>query len=162
MTTDDLLRAGVKGLVALGIILVSLFVVIFLGGLCSAWFEVRAERKAGKPVTRPAWESRRKRRAIGSRRERVKATWAQMSTKAPMCWCGLGPLQDFPSHTEPGELETGCAAWEVGIAEAIRRHDAAGGYARVPVTPTEQDRRDHASAEAERGYPAPYEADVLP
>lgn len=120
---------AVKGLIALGLVMAGVFVVIFLGGLASAALEIRSERRAGKPVTRPGWESRDKRRAIGSRRERARVWWVGM-TRPGVCWCGLGPLQEFRGADGP---ERGCAAWEAGHPVAIRRHDEAGGYVRVPA-----------------------------
>jgi hypothetical protein len=121
------------GVVAFVLLLVALFFLIALAGLCSAALEVRRERRAGLEPTRPAWESRAKRRAIGSRRERARVLWRSLATRG-MCWCGQGLLQEFPSLDVPGTTETGCAAWEAGDAEAIRRHDEAGGYQRVPLS----------------------------
>jgi hypothetical protein len=123
-------RLGV-GAVAFVLLLVLLFAAIMAAGICSAWLEIRRERRAGLVPSRPGWESRAKRRALGVReRSRTLATslWAR---GAPFCWCGRGYLVEFPPLDGEAREAVGCAAWEAGDAEAIRRHDVAGGYARV-------------------------------
>lgn len=49
-----------------------LFVLLILGGMLSAALEIRAEKRAGVPVTRPAWEARARRRASGGHRATVR------------------------------------------------------------------------------------------
>lgn len=39
-------------------VVVACAVVLFLGGMASAWLEIRREKRAGVPVTRPGWERR--------------------------------------------------------------------------------------------------------
>lgn len=118
-----------KVLAVLGII-AALFAVLFLGGLFSAWWEIRGEKRAGKPVTRPAWDARDRRRAQGGYRAAARIWWESKTHKIPTCGvCGLGPLVTFDAcDSFPAGL--GCAAWEAGHPQAILVHDAAGGYAR--------------------------------
>lgn len=121
----------------LGVILVSVFVVLFLGGLASAALEIRAEKKAGKVPTRPAWENRDKRRAVGGFGEQIRLSWQAARKRGHgirSCWCGRGPIQVFPADdgTDLGE-GWGCCAWEAGDLVAVQRHDAAGGYRRTPT-----------------------------
>jgi hypothetical protein len=63
-------RLGLSGLswvlAVVGLVL-ALFLVLFLGGLCSAAWEIRQEKRAGKVPTRPAWERREHLRAAGGR-----------------------------------------------------------------------------------------------
>lgn len=56
-------------------LVVSVFVVLFLGGLASAALEVRSERRAGLTPTRPAWDARAARRASGGNRAAVRGYW---------------------------------------------------------------------------------------
>jgi hypothetical protein len=123
----------VKGLVALVLLFIGVFVIIFLAGLGSAALEIRRERKAGLVPTRPAWDNRRKRRANGGLWETIRVLWATHSTKLDLCWCGQGPMVYFPALTQGEAAGLGCSAWESGDPEAIRRHDAAGGYSRTPT-----------------------------
>lgn len=37
-------------------VVAAIFLVLFLGGMASAWLEIRREKKAGVPVTRPGWQ----------------------------------------------------------------------------------------------------------
>lgn len=111
-------------------LLVVVFGLLFLGGLASAWWEIRAEKKAGLVPTRPAWENRVKRRALGGLGPQLRAAWRGASSPLPTCWCGRGPLATFPA-LPPMPAGVGCAAWEAGDAEAVELHDLAGGYART-------------------------------
>lgn len=45
--------------------LVGCAVLLFLGGIVSAYLEGRREKRAGLPVSRPAWEARAARKAAG-------------------------------------------------------------------------------------------------
>lgn len=122
--------AGFLGVLALAVL------ALFLGGLLSAVLEVRAEKRAGKVPTRPAWDNRDKRRAIGGFREQwkgaVESARSRLGGGFVGCWCLQGPVAEFPAG---GGFEAGlaCVAWEAGADEALRRHDAAGGYKRTPV-----------------------------
>jgi len=127
-----------NGLFALGLALVGifagLFVLLFLAGLASAALEIRRERRAGLIPTRPAWENRAKRRALGGLRGQVAAAWASARHKrggVKTCWCGLGPIVWFTALDAYTPAGYGCAAVEAGHPLAINRHDAAGGYRRV-------------------------------
>lgn len=115
-----------------GALLLALFLVLFLGGLCSAAWEIHREKKAGKVPTRPAWENRAKRKALGGFAEQIRLAWRQARHRDRLCWCGRGPLLIFPPLGQEPEAWA-CAAWEAGDPVAIQRHDAAGGYARVPA-----------------------------
>jgi uncharacterized iron-regulated membrane protein len=55
------------GLAAVAGGLIGLFGLLMLAGFVSAAYEIHRERKAGQPVTRPAWEARAARRAAGGR-----------------------------------------------------------------------------------------------
>lgn len=115
---------------ALGLLLaLAVFPVLFLAGLASAAWEIRREKRAGLVPTRPAWENRDKRRALGGLREQVRVAWQQARKPMRSCWCGRGPLVEFQAS---GGFDAGwgCAAWEAGDQVAILRHDAAGGYSR--------------------------------
>lgn len=123
-------------LLVLVALLFSVGPLLFLGGLTSAWLEIRRERRAGRVPTRPAWENRDKRRALGGFRGVWRSSWQKARRgKMATCWCGEGPLVEFP---ECGGFPAGlgCAAWESGLPRAIYLHDAAGGYKRVPVAPS--------------------------
>lgn len=130
--TTFLLRSATTLVVVVG----SVLLVAFLGGLASAALEIRKEKRAGLVPTRPGWEARRKSKARGLRGAmqanvgRIKHFGMGVRT----CWCGYGPLQVFPSDADPdGPGEVGCAAWEAGHLGAFSRHDDAGGYQRVPA-----------------------------
>lgn len=117
-------------------VIAAVFLLLFLGGLASAWFEVRAEKKSGVPVTRPAWDNRDKRRARGvSLFQSVRESWEQARGRSigSGCWCGRGPITEFPEDFGGFPAGLGCAAWEAGDPEAVVRHDRAGGYQRTPV-----------------------------
>lgn len=116
-------------LVGLGLLI---FSVLFLGGLASAAWEIRNEKRAGLVPTRPAWDNRDKRRALGGLRQQLAAAWNSARSRMVMCWCGIGPIQHFPALTRWEVEGWGCAAVEAGHPEALLRHDAAGGYARTP------------------------------
>lgn len=133
----DLSKLGghaVDGFVAVVILIASIFVVLFLGGLTSAALEIRREKKAGLPVTRPGWEASAKRKARGWRGG-VKASWDRVTKMGlKSCWCGCGPVAEFPAiDGQSSGSQWGCAAWEAGDPVAIDRHDRAGGYSRVDV-----------------------------
>lgn len=109
----------------------ALFLLLFLGGLTSAALEIRREKKAGLVPTRPAWESKKKRKALGIRGV-WRAAWARASHRMETCWCGCGPLLEFEAiGGQPAGI--GCVAWENGDPRAIILHDGAGGYRRTPV-----------------------------
>jgi hypothetical protein len=118
-----------KALALLGII-AAIFAVLFLGGLASAWFEIRAEKRAGKTPTRPGWDRRDRRIAQGGHRAALRIWWESKTHRIPSCGvCGRGPLVPFDAcDSFPAGL--GCAAWEAGDVDAIVIHDRAGGYAR--------------------------------
>lgn len=113
-----------------------IFAVLFLGGLASAAWEIRQEKRAGKPVTRPAWDARDKRAALGGPLGVVRVWWASRSHALPTCWCGRGALTYFPALDGSSGVAAvegiGCAAWEAGDVVAIGLHDDAGGYSRTP------------------------------
>ncbi|MFT4287439.1 hypothetical protein [Nocardioides sp.] len=122
------------------------FLVLFLGGLASAWIEVEREKKAGKVPSRPAWEGRSKRRAVPWR-ERLRARWWEARYPGTrMCWCCRGVLAEFVALDGGTGVASvagvGCAAWEVGDPLAVLRHDAAGGYARTPFKRGESDKAE--------------------
>lgn len=52
----------------------SLFLVLFLGGMASAALEIRREKRAGIPVTRPGWE-RKPRHLRGPRSAYLRGLW---------------------------------------------------------------------------------------
>lgn len=109
------------------------FLLLFLGGIASAALEIRKERKAGLEPTRPAWDNRNKRQALGG----FRAAWRVSIQKARhgkmvTCWCGCGPIVEFPALDDGTPAGLGCSAWESGEPRAILLHDAAGGYARTP------------------------------
>lgn len=116
-------------------VILGALVLIFLAGLASAAWEIRGEKRAGKVPTRPAWENAQKRRALGGFRAQIRVAWSSARHRASgrTCWCGRGPVVEFPPSDlgEPAGL--GCAAWESGDFHAITLHDAAGGYSRTPV-----------------------------
>jgi hypothetical protein len=129
----------IRGFVGLALFLLVVFAVLFLGGLCSAWFEVRSERRAGLVPTRPADEVRAKRRARGDGiRGSARIWWRETRTGIPQCWCGLGTLIEYRAvGSVPGAYTSttglGCMAFENGDPEACERHERAGGYSRTPV-----------------------------
>lgn len=132
-----LLHLGWVGLcILVGLILV-VIVVAFLGGLASAALEVKRERAAGLEPTRPAWDNRRKRRAVGGLRERARVAWTHLEHRGGVvnCWCGQGPVVHFEALDDgSGNVAGyGCAAWEAGDPLAVLRHDEAGGYGRTPA-----------------------------
>jgi hypothetical protein len=124
-------------ILGMGALMLALFAVLFLGGLASAWWEIRAEKRAGLVPTRPADELREKHRALGGWRNRLSIAWAGARARAQgwrLCWCGRGAVTEFTATDNGyGQAGFGCAAWEAGDPVAINRHDAAGGYARTPV-----------------------------
>ncbi len=85
----------------------SLFLVLFLGGLVSAALEVRSERRAGVPVTRPAWDRARARRESGGRFATLRGYWKGLtaSPAAPsgppgpceVCGCTIFLMDDRPT-----------------------------------------------------------------
>jgi hypothetical protein len=54
------------------VVVIACAALLFLGGLASAWLEIRREKRAGVPVTRPAWEARDARREAGGYRATVR------------------------------------------------------------------------------------------
>lgn len=115
-------------------VIAALGVVLFLGGLCSAALEVRRERRAGLEPTRPAWDERAKREAVPLR-DRLWLLWHRARYRGTeWCWCARGTLDVFPARDGSQAAGLGCSAWEAGDPQAILRHDAAGGYARTPVS----------------------------
>lgn len=132
---DTLLRVGVYGVLVVLAVVLSVGVLAFLGGMASAAVENHRERAAGLPVSRPAWEQRRKRRARGHF-STIKALWARAQThgRVELCWCVCGPVQWFTGWGVAPETREGfgCAAWESGDPVAFARHSKAGGYARTP------------------------------
>lgn len=128
---ESILRYGLWGVGLLAGLIATVFVVFFLGGLSSAYFEVRSEKRAGKTPTRPAWEQRAKRRARG-RFSTVKALWESASHRGvEQCWCARGPVQWFEAAGPWDTSGYGCAAWEAEDVVAMERHQRAGGYART-------------------------------
>lgn len=57
------------------------FVVLFLAGIISAAREIRSEKRAGLPVTRPAWD-------VEARAQRRSARQARLTTLAPWAFRG--------------------------------------------------------------------------
>jgi hypothetical protein len=119
-------------------VIVVVFVLLFLGGLLSAALEIRREKRAGQVPTRPAWENRDKRRALGGFREVWRVSVQRAKHRGiDTCWCGQGPLAYFPQmQMVPNQYTVGgigCAAWEAGDPLAHDLHDRAGGYARTPA-----------------------------
>lgn len=117
-------------------VLLAVFLILFLGGLASAWWEIRAEKRAGLVPTRPADEARMKRRVRGGGfRTSVRLWWFGLTTGVPQCWCGLGTLVGFPAMSSVGYESVeglGCTAVEAGMPQAWDLHERAGGYARTP------------------------------
>lgn len=113
----------------LGLVL-CLFSVLFLGGLASAWWEVRAEKRAGQVPTRPAWDARDRRRAQGGWRGALSIWWTKRTHSVPTCpVCGRGPVVPFEADDSfPAGMA--CIAWESGDPRAVLIHDEAGGYMR--------------------------------
>lgn len=135
MTFHAILRYGKWGVIGLVAFFVTVLLVCFLGGLASAILEARRERAAGLPVSRPARELKAKRQAVGGWHRVAQLAFLKLGHRGmKLCWCGRGPLQHFPALDAWQEEGIGCAAWELGDPEAIRLHDAAGGYRRQPAT----------------------------
>lgn len=119
-----------KGFVVVSVGLVSILVVLFLGGLASAALEIRREKRAGLPVTRPAWEQRAQRRASGGYLATIRGTWkglraqqaAQSAAAAAPAGCFVcgGPLMLTDG------VET-CVADLNGDPIAERSHNAFDG-----------------------------------
>lgn len=125
----------VKAGIGLLLFLVAVFLVLFLGGLASAWWEVRSEKRQGLTPTRPADDLRAKKRARGGGPLRSFAIWWHgVRTGIPQCWCGLGSLMYFDADPPNLSAGLGCTAWEAAHPQAFRIHDAAGTYDRSPVS----------------------------
>ena len=134
VTFGQIAHYGIRGLVIFGLILLTIFVVLFFGGLASAVLEARRERAAGLEVSRPAREMRARRQALGGWAAALHTSAMKVGHRGmKLCWCGRGPLQYFVQLDQGQPAGMGCAAWEAGDEHAIRLHDAAGGYRRREV-----------------------------
>lgn len=112
---------GVLGLVG---VFAAVFLVLFLGGLCSAWFEIRAEKKAGVPVTRPAWDRARARREAGGRFAYLRGLFHGLRApveRAPKGGCDVCGSPMIASMDSPDWV---CVADLNGDPRAERLHDA--------------------------------------
>lgn len=97
--------------------------VAFLGGLTSAWLELRKERRETGTVTRPGWDRMRERREAGGYLATVRGTIAGLRSEraAAAAWrCPVcrGDLVETASGIE-------CIAFINLDRRALRLHDAA-------------------------------------
>jgi hypothetical protein len=103
--------------------LLGVLLVMFLGGLSSAWFEVRREVKAGQIPTRPAWDKRDYIAASGGRWAYVRGLYrglrgwraAAPSYATPCPACGRDGFTDDSGYFR-------CPDYDLGDPEAIQDH----------------------------------------
>ena len=109
--------------VAVGIVLGAVLSVAFLGGLASAWLELRKERRETGTVTRPGWDRMRERREAGGYLATLRGTVAGLRSErqAAAAWrCSVcrADLVETASGIE-------CVAFINLDRRALRLHRAA-------------------------------------
>ncbi len=114
------------GLGAIVGILIAVFAVLVLGGLCSAAWEIRREKRAGLVPTRPAWDGSRKGRYRRSVRDAVstaRGLWKGL--REPVAADDICPECEGPLVTMDGQIV--CVADLNGDPIAESLHDAFSG-----------------------------------